>query len=76
MHTSQAADADHLSKPPIHLCFSGSTIILLLPVHAALAAGVVDGVGDGALNALRELLLDLLGDDGGLAAVLGVRLAH
>jgi hypothetical protein len=35
---------------------------------------VVENVGNSALNGLRELLLDLLGNDRGVTTVLGVSL--
>ena len=35
-------------------------------------ASVVDRVGNSALNGLRKDLLDLLGDDRGITAILGV----
>jgi hypothetical protein len=46
---------------------------LLLAVHAAGVSSVVDRIWYGALDALGEDLLDLLGDNGSLSTVLGVR---
>lgn len=47
---------------------------LLLPVQATSIASVMNGVGNSPLDALRQLLLNLLRNNGSLTSSLGVRL--
>jgi hypothetical protein len=49
---------------------------LLLAVKARGIASVVNGIGNSSLNAFRELLLELLGNDRSLTTALGVRLVR
>lgn len=46
--------------------------VVTIVVICLFVASVVDRVGNGALNGLGKDLLDLLGNDGGVTAVLGV----
>lgn len=61
--------------PSYHFEHSQSTCErLLLAVQATGVTCVVDGVGDRTLDTLRELLLKLLGDNGGSTTVLSMSL--